>query len=258
MPKLDIRDKHVIITGAANGIGAALAHKLHSRGARLVLVDIDERRLTSLSNSLDGSQRHIFDMTTVDGLKALKKTIDAQGITPTGLMNCVGSTYSKPFADASHEEIDHILRLNLHAMVELCHLFLPGMLSQGEGYILNMSSTSAYIPCPEMVCYSATKAFINNFSQTLNIELSPRNVHVRFACPGAVDTDFFSTSGMDRLDYVKTVRKMQPDYVAERCLELFESRAPGGVIGLKNKINMLIARALPSPILDWVVARRFN
>lgn len=260
-----LKGKDVVITGGGSGIGFSIAKECMNRGASLViLIDKDKEKLSNAKKYLEEYFTNTSTMTwcadfTDESMRTeFNDMLKNKKISPYFLVNCLGSTFSKTFNKGTWNEVQQILQLNLLSMVHLCHCLLPEMVARNDGAILNISSTSALIPCPGLLCYSASKAFMNNFSETLAIELKKHGILVKYACPGATDTDFFVNAGMNNLDYVKNVHKMSSDYVARRCIELMSKERPGVVVGFKNKLNMFISSLMPWRLLHTVISLRFG
>lgn len=259
-----MRGKHILLTGAAGGLGLEMARLVAQRGALPILVDVDQPGLKRavqelLSLAPEGGVLALHaDLARHEERVGLAAQLAERGVPVDILVNNAATTRLARFHDAPWEDVRLVLGLNLDAVVHLCHLFVPGMVARGGGAVLNLSSTSAFVPCPGMLCYSASKAFVNNFSETLRIELEPHRVIVRYACPGATATGFFVASGLDALNYVRQVPMMDPAKVARGCLALLDRPAGSEVVGLRNRLNMLAAKLMPRSLLRSLVRRRFR
>lgn len=250
-----------LITGASSGIGAAFAEALARDGVDLVLVARSEDRLRALASRLvrdTGRNVQVLpaDLTRPDQGVALLKAVAALDMPIDLLINNAGFATVGAFAvqDAARERDE--IALNVTAVVDLAHAFLPGMLERGQGAIINIASAAAFQPMPYMSVYAATKAFVYAFSDGLWAECAGRGVHVMAVCPGPVDTGFFEATGSHGL------RKMVPkgsmitaEQVVDATLAGLAARRrvviPGGV----NKISAAFGALVPRAVLARAIGR---
>src|SRR6478609_978578 len=189
-----------LVTGASSGIGRAIATKLASDGAAVVLVARDTERLASLARDLRAEYgietevltadlTHPADRATVEARLAGPPTIDA-------LVNNAGlGTYGEFHTlDPAGEERQ--IDLNITALVRLTRAAVPGMLERRRGGILNVSSMASLQPTPLNATYGATKAFVTNFSESLHEEMRTSGVKVTAVLPGFTRTEFQQRSGL--------------------------------------------------------------
>lgn len=257
-----IRNKNVLITGGASGIGLELAKLVLSNEGRPIIVDNNEPLLEKSKDILQCDNinplfYHI-DLGKIENHTILFEDLKRNTITIDILINNVAITKQRDFHEAEWEDILKVINVNLLCMLHLCHYFIPAMIKKRSGSILNISSTSGLIACPHMVCYSATKAFVNSLSETLSMELKDTGVQVKYVCAGATDTTFFKNAGMLDMDYVKRVKKMNPTDVAAECLKMLSNNQLSKIIGFKNKFNMFVAKFVPESILHKVSMERFK
>jgi short-subunit dehydrogenase len=169
---------HLLITGAASGLGAALAREGAARGHRLSLVDI--------SPAVDDVARETGGRATIVDLadRAAAKTIYAWAPDADVLVNNAGIAASSPFSDMSPDVAVRTLMVNACAPMLLTREYLPGFRARGAGTIVNVSSSAAYFPTPGLAPYGATKAFLTAFSEALIVECAAwPGVHVIGFCP---------------------------------------------------------------------------
>lgn len=184
-----------LITGASGGIGKAFAEELAARNTHLVLVARSEEKLNQLAKYLQ--EKHniqvdiiVADLTKDGSTDIVFNTVTERGLTVDMLINNAGFGDYGDFAKRDRERHLKILQLNVLALVDLTHRFLQGMRQRGSGSIINVSSLSAFQPIPYVSVYSASKAFILNFSQALWAENKSYGVRVLVVCPGPVETNF--------------------------------------------------------------------
>ena len=241
-----------LITGASAGLGAEFARQCAARGEALALVARRRERLEQLAGELDGEIR-IFtaDLAAADAAESLLDQVQAEGLAVDTLINNAGFGLGGKFARLPLERQREMIDLNVRTLTELCRLVLPGMLERGRGAILNVASTAAFQPGPNMAVYYATKAFVLSFTEALHHELKGKGIKVSALCPGPTATEFFDVAG-----------------VADSLLARFSADAPGVVrAGLKgldrnkavivpgatNKISAQASRFLPRAAMRRIV-----
>jgi short-subunit dehydrogenase len=258
----EFKDRYVLITGGASGIGFAMAKVLISRNARPIIADNNRELLdkceTFFRNEAIKPVLFNMDLSKCENHILLYNALKQKNIPVEILINNVAISFFGKFTDLKWEELKKIIEVNLICLTHLCHLFIPDMIKRGRGAILNISSTSSLVPCPNIGIYAATKTFVNSLTETLSIELKGTGIKICSVLPGATDTNFFKNAGMDDMEYVKTIKKMSPSSVAEKCLEALLCNKRGETIGLRNKLNMVLSRYMPKSILNEISARRFR
>ncbi len=258
-----ITGKTAVVTGAAHGIGQALAVELARRGcARILLADRDGPGLEALARQLEplGARAlcHAADLATRAGRDALFDRLAEAGWEIDLLINNAGIGHWKYFQEASWEALERILDLNVRCTTHLTHRAVPGMLARKQGRILNVSSTAAFIGSPYGVTYSATKAYIAHFTETLDMELAGTGVRALCVFPGATRTPFWDAAGMSDGRYAEKVPRMTAREVAVQALDGLQHGRMRLVVGLRNKLNMLVVRFAPREWLKRVARRRFS
>ncbi|MBU6270030.1 MAG: SDR family oxidoreductase [Betaproteobacteria bacterium] len=229
-----------LITGASSGIGAAIAAELAARGTQLILVARSENALNQLADTLAArhGQRPVViaaDLAETGCGARLLQAVQARGLTVDILVNNAGfGTYGA--FEALEPEIEQAqIAVNIAAVVDLCHAFIPGMLARGRGRVLNIASTAAFQPGPYLAVYAATKAFVLSFSEALWAEYRGRGVHVAALCPGAVDTGFIDKLGDPGVRKTAVFsRTLDVATVARGAIAALAGSAPSRVVGLRN------------------------
>ncbi len=198
------KDKTVLITGASRGIGREFAKVLAPLGAHLILTARTESDLEVLAKELaktHGTRTHVFTENLAEEAapKRLFDSVKAKGLQVDCLINNAGFGWTGKSLECERDTYEKMLRVNVSALVELTHLFLPGMLEKRDGGIINIASTAAFQPVPHLSVYAATKAFVLSFTQGLAGEYGQSASGVTFLClsPGATETDFQRVARMD-------------------------------------------------------------
>jgi short-subunit dehydrogenase len=248
--------KTALITGASSGIGAAFARELARRGMHLVLVARSSNRLQALAEELverQGGQVELIaaDLTLEDAARRIQSHVAERGLQVHMLINNAG------FGTHGHFEMldpgrDHEqVMVDVAAVVDLTHAFVPGMVAHGAGAIVNVASTAAFQPVPYMPVYGASKAFVLSFSEALAEEVRPRGVRVLALCPGATETAFFDRAGQD----ASFGRRRTPEQVVSTGLRAVEA---GRSVVVDGKMNALLAQAprfLPRRLVAWIAGQ---
>jgi short-subunit dehydrogenase len=187
-----------VITGASSGIGSAYAARLAARGYDLVLVARRRDRLRMLADELSG--RHgvasdviVADVTDKGDLSSLEEFLRERedlGL----LVNNAGSGALGSTAEFDAERMEQLIRLNVIALARLSHAALSGFRRRGAGGLINIGSIMAYLPSAMAATYSGTKAFVSNFTRSLQLEYRDSEIVIQLVQPGPVRTEFFEVS----------------------------------------------------------------
>ena len=200
-----------LITGASSGIGKELARIHAEKGGDLVVVARRQENLNELKAELE-SQYGVTvvtiakDLSLPESPKEVFQAVQQQNIQVDYLINNAGFGLRGKFHELTWERQQQMLQLNMVTLTELMYLFLPGMVSRNSGKILNTSSTASFMPGPLQAIYFATKSYVTFLSNAVAEELSDTNISVTCLMPGATETEFAKTSGMDKTGlFEKTV-----------------------------------------------------
>lgn len=193
-----VTGQSIWIIGASSGIGAALARQLHSRGATLILSGRRADALEDLKNSLGGSHHVVaFDVTNSD---EIQKAVSAvRQIVPRldRVIYMAGHYEPLAFKDVSPDLIHQITQTNLVGAMMVVQSILPALLQQGQGQIALCGSVAGYVGLPNAQPYSATKAALINFAESLRTELSSSGIDIRVINPGFVRTPMTAKNNFD-------------------------------------------------------------
>lgn len=172
------------------------------------------------------------------------------------LVNNAGFGTYGPFEDIEPGREQDEVAVNISALVDLTHAFLPSMLQRGHGAILNVASTSAFQPGPYMAVYAASKAFVLSFSEALWAEYRHRGVHVVCLCPGAVETPFFTALGDERARQTPALSRMaQVEDVAEGAMHALLGSRPTRIVGSRNWLMAQSVRFVPRRLVAKMGAK---
>ncbi|HWT49118.1 MAG TPA: SDR family oxidoreductase [Mycobacterium sp.] len=237
LPKPDT-ETTVVITGASSGIGAELTRGLGRRGFPLLLVARRRERLDDLANEVGKEYSIAVEVMPLDlsDSKARTKLADRLRNEPiAGLCNSAGFGTSGVFYELPVERESEEVTLNALALMELTHAALPGMVERGGGAVMNIASIAGFQPTPFMAVYSATKAFVQAFSEAVHEELHGTGVSVTCLCPGPVPTEWAEIASAERFSF--RVAQVSPRDVAEAAI--------GGMLaGRRTVVPGLVPKAV--------------
>lgn len=245
-----------LITGSTSGIGKALADKLACEKHDLILVSRDASKLSLQAKALSEKYGVKISFITEDLAKsgAAQRVYDAVqklGLSVQVLVNNAGFNECGPFLHTSLEK--EIEMINLHAVftTAMMKLFIPDMLENGYGRVLNLGSTGSYIPCPYDAVYAATKAYILSVSKGINAELKGSGVSITTLCPGSTKTEFARKAGIENTPLFRFF-VMKPETVANIGYRAMMKRKISVIAGAYNKLLVLSSKLIPSAMRDSI------
>ncbi len=244
----------ILITGASSGIGECFAKRLAKEGNNLILVARSQEKLKQLAQSLeDQYQTKVLcipaDLVALDAPSKIYKEINERGISLFGLINNAGCGAGGKFIEVSRERYLQMIDLNIRSLVELTHLFLPGMIEQKKGFVLNVSSTASYQPIPYSSVYAASKAFVTSFSEALWLETKNSGVRILNLCPGLTKTNFGIAAGIR--DFRSDPIAEKPEQVVDAALRALKKNIPTVISGWHNWLLAVIERLVPHRFVLW-------
>jgi short-subunit dehydrogenase len=239
--------KTALVTGAASGLGFELAILLAKDNFNLILIDID-------SGELDKSKASILklynieirllvkDLGQIDIAKEIYNEVGDRSIDV--IVNNAGFGLFGTFYDTDWERESQMLHLHILTTTHLIKLFLPNMIKQGSGKILNLSSLAAFQPGPLMALYYASKAYLLSFSQAISNELKGTGVSVTVLCPGPTKTSFqdrvSENCGKNKIGFNMAC----PKEVAAYGYKAMQNERVVAIPGLFNKFLSILPRML--------------
>lgn len=249
LPKPDI-DTTVVITGASSGIGAELARGLARRGFSLLLVARRRERLDELANEVGQEYSVAVEVLPLDlgdeqARAKLANRLRAEPI--AGLCNSAGFGTSGVFHELPVERESEEVTLNALVLMELTHAALPGMVERGAGAVMNIASIAGFQPVPYMAVYSASKAFVQTFSEAVHEELHDTGVSVTCLCPGPVPTEWAEIANAERFSI--PLAQVSPRDVAEAAIGGMLSGRRTVVPGVVPKVVSTGGRFAPRSLL---------
>jgi short-subunit dehydrogenase len=250
--------ERALVTGASGGIGEAFARQLASEGSHLVLVARSVDKLDTLAAELRENSRLDIEVLVADlGDAADLAKVEARVASvdqPVDLLiNNAGYGFNGVFGEIPVEDEDAEIRVNVVALMRLCHAAAKRMPATGGGGILNVSSIAAFQPAPESANYSATKAYVTSFSQSLHDELKSKGVTVTVLHPGLTRTEFQERGGYQI--GLPDMFWQSPEVVASAGLGALRSGAAVEVPGWHNKVLVSSVRVMPMALQRFAAAQ---
>jgi uncharacterized protein len=251
----------ILITGASSGIGADLARQLSERGYNVTLTARRRERLEELADELREAHGVRVDVEPSDlGEEAERKKLIAKlqkgEREVVGVCNNAGFGNLGRFLNVELEEELSVVKLNVEAVHHLTGAFLPRMVEQGSGAILNVASTAAFQPLPGFATYAASKAFVHSFSEALHSEVSGSGVSVTSLCPGFTKTEFEQAAGAeDEAQRLPGFTWMESADVARQGVEGMLAGKRTVVPGVLNKVVSTSGRFTPRTVLLPLIDR---
>jgi short-subunit dehydrogenase len=251
-----------LVTGASSGIGADIARELSKRGLGVTLVARREDRLRTLEDELASSGVRVevvaCDVSDPEARKQMVDTINKRGLDVEVLVNNAGYGSGGSFSELDAESEVAMVRVNCEAVVALTHQYLPGMLERGRGAILNVGSTAGEQPLPRQATYSASKAFVNTFSDALHSEMQGTGVTVTSLRPGPVKTEFGDIAGIsDELFSAPDFTILSAERVAAAAVHGLEKGKRTVAPGIAAKFATVGGRMVPRTVLLPVLRRGY-
>ena len=257
-----------VVTGAASGIGRALARRLAAAGSAVALADIDEAGLMETAASLSGKRAsattHVVDVANEAAMCAFAKDVLARHGRVTLLINNAGVALFGTFEEISLDDLRWLMGINLWGVIYGVKYFLPVLKQQKRAHIVNLSSVFGLVAPAGQSAYSTSKFAVRGFTEALRHELEGSSVFVSCVHPagvktaiarrarlGAATSEQTRKEGIARLDQVS---KISPDAAAARILEGVERHEPRILIGADARRIDLLQRLRPATY--WKAMRR--
>ncbi|CPR11685.1 short-chain dehydrogenase/reductase SDR [Mycobacterium bohemicum DSM 44277] len=244
-----------VVTGASSGIGADIARELADRGHGVTLVARREDRLRELAEELGRRVRTeviACDVADPGARAGLLDEVGRRGLTADILVNNAGiGTIGSVTKTAVADEIAQV-RVNVEAVIDLTTRAVQQMVPRGRGAILNVGSTAGFHPIPGQSGYSATKAFVNTYTEGVRSELAGTGVTVALLCPGPVRTEFLQNAGMDERDFASAFPKfmwMPSRDVARVGVDALEHDRGTVIAGLPSRVSTRVFQFMPRRLL---------
>lgn len=223
-----LKGKRALVTAAGQGIGRASAIAMAEQGAEVYATDINMDALSTIREA-NHENIQIFELNALDDASVKEGVARAQ---PDVLFNCAGFVHHGSVLEATDDEWDFAINLNVRSMLRTIRATLPGMLERGQGSIINMSSAcSSVIGAPNRFIYGTTKAAVIGLTKSVAVDYVAKGIRCNAICPGTVE----SPSWHDRVDALGEQLGSK-----EEAMTQFVSRQPMGRVATAEEIAALV------------------
>ena len=254
--------KYAIVTGAASGMGRYYALQLAQMGYGVVLVDINGEALQQLSRQLTEqycvpAPALCTDLCQADAAERIVARCRENQWQVEVLVNNAGMLITSTVEDTDPTRLQRIIALHCTTPLLLCRYFIPLMKEQGRGYILNISSISAWMDWPVIGMYGSTKRFVKGYSRQLSMECHGTPVSITAAVFGAVDTPLLS--GLTLAKYRKLMYALglmiTPQKATQKALRAMFRRKTTVIPGFLNRLTILFCPLIPACFLQYMAKK---
>lgn len=255
-----IKNRCVLITGGASGIGKLIAKRcLEARAYKVILWDINEVALVktkshfaNLGYSVDTD---IVDVSKLEDIERAAKRVKDTYTTIDILFNNAGIVVGKPFVEHSHRDITKTMAINTTALMHITQEFLPDMVDQCEGHLINIASASGLISNPNMSVYAASKWAVIGWSDSVRLEMERGNTGVKVT---TVLPSYISTGMFDGVKAPLLTPILTPDYIVDKIMEGVKKNEILLQEPFMVKSVPLLKGLLPTRVFDFVAGKIFG
>jgi uncharacterized protein len=248
--------ERALITGSSAGIGEAFARQLAAQGSNLVLVARRGRLLETLASELEKHRNIktevlVADLATSEGIRVVEHRLQEVADPIDLLVNNAGGsagTGRGAFADHERQLLEGQLVLNALSVMRLTHAAVGEMRQRGKGNVIQVSGGTAFYPVPYGAVYSASKAFVNSFSEAINEELRGSGVTVTVVCPGFTRTEAPARNGFTE-ENVPGWWWSDPEDVVEVALQAATRKKTVWSPKVVNRLNANVGRHFPRTMM---------
>jgi NADP-dependent 3-hydroxy acid dehydrogenase YdfG len=262
--------KIAVITGAASGIGRALALQLNREGCELYLSDINPEGLKEMVCGLSrpdvAVDTQLLDVADKSAVHAWAERIGTERSHVDIVINNAGVALEATAEDGSYEDLEWLMGINFWGVVYGCKAFLPLLRRSSQGHLFNISSVFGIIGVPTQSAYNAAKFAVRGYTEALRQEMEGTNVHVCCVHPGGIKTNIARAartsstriSADERGEEFERVARTTPERAAQQIIAAMEKREKRLLIGLDARLISLASRLLPVSytfVLSWLWGR---
>lgn len=264
-----LQGKSVVITGAASGIGEALAFGMAQRGARLLLADIDATGLDRVVTTLKQQGTECFGWVTDAGNEAAIHGLAAEAkrlyTAVDVVVNNAGVSLVSPVEKLQTADAHWLMNINFWGVVHGCQAFLPQLRTRPDALLVNISSIFAMVSMPTQSIYNASKAAVRGFSDALREELRGSSVGVLCVHPGGIrtnianraritDVTLMADSDQQMKDHFNQLARTSPAQAAQTIIKAMETGKTRVLIGADATVLDLMFRLVPTRASAWLTA----
>ena len=206
-----LKNKKIIVTAAAQGIGRSTAIAFAKEGASIIATDINEDKLNELNSQYNAIKIQKLDATNKDEVEKFCSNIETIDV----LFHAVGFVHHGTLMDCDHQEFKRSIDVNIYSAYLMAYNLLPKMLSQGKGNMIIVSSAASSVKgAPNRFIYGVTKAALNGFVKALAIDYVKKGIRCNAILPGTVETP----SWQGRVNMADDPKKAKEDFIARQAM----------------------------------------
>ena len=251
--------KTVLITGASSGIGKETAFEYAKHNYNLVIVARRQDRLEAIKNEIENKYKvnvHVIalDLSNIKSAESLFKRVNSENLKIDVLINNAGFGIHGDLITNDLQKLEEMLVLNMLTLSKLTQIFAKEMVKNGGGHIINLASAAAFQPVPSFAAYSATKAYVMNFSDAIAYELKDKNVKIITISPGATQSEFGTVAGFDENNDFFDKTPSSKD-LANFIYKAMLKNKTNTIHGLKNFILAQSGRFAPRKLTTMIAAK---
>jgi len=256
------QNRWALVTGASSGIGKAFAERFAKDGWHVILLARSEDKLKVIAEDLQKryqAKTHVVcaDLSHDNLYRKIYEEIRGSGIVVDCLVNNAGFGAIGNFIKLDLERQLEMIDVNIKSLVALTHLFLPGMVNQKYGLIINVSSTAGFQPMPYFAGYAASKAFVTSFSESVAAEFSDQGIQIINLCPGRTETNFGNAAGFHHHPLDKRPAQSAEEVIDETFRAILK-RKTTVISGFWNRFAYCIEQLVPRSFVVQVLKRSFR
>ena len=255
-----IRGKVAVVTGAASGIGRALAVQLAKEGAHLVITDVDRTGLDETAKRAEEAggraATYLLDVADKDAFYALADEVDARFGGADIIINNAGVAQMAPVSELTYDDFEWVMNIDFWGMVYGTKAFLPQLKKKGAGHVVNVSSIFGMISVPTQAAYNSAKFAIRGFTEALRHEMRGSDIQVSCVHPGGIKTNivrnarFQQKTGREEREETVSgfdkIARTSPEKAARVIVDGIQADRGRILIGLDARIVDWIQRLFPS------------
>lgn len=249
---MELKNKRVVLTGAAGGMGSILAGELSARGAQLALVDANADALHAVAQGIEGAHAVTGDLSSARGCEIAATECRNQLGGVDLLLNLAGINSFAAFEDESPERLEMLMHVNLLAPMWLTRALLPTLIAQNGGRIVNVGSIFGSIGFAYFAAYSASKFGLRGFSEALRRELRDTDIKVTYIAPRAVKTPMNADAVM-RMGEATSMNMDSPEDVVKKIIQAIDNDRKDIYFGFPESLFVRINVMFPR-LVDMALA----
>jgi NAD(P)-dependent dehydrogenase (short-subunit alcohol dehydrogenase family) len=268
---LKLEGRTAVVTGAASGIGRAIATSLAKRGCHLALADVDEDGLQATASEITAGgvrvSQHHLDVSDAAAVAAFPPRVMGEHPGIDILVNNAGVALGGSFEQTAEADFEWLFAINFWGVVRMTRAFLPLLHKSEEARIVNISSVFGLIAPPGQTAYSASKFAVRGFSESLRHELARTNIGVTVVHPGGIATSISNNARMsqsisaeevaERRERAKAFLRLPPEVAGEVIVRGVENRQARVLVGADAKRMAIVERLMP--VTYWnIIGRAFR